>query len=75
MVSLLHCAASMASGVPRKPGWSWKGGEKGQKGLVTRWAINRGTRCARCPHYLLCSNIDLSFGLGINYKNVDHKDR
>ena len=35
VVSLLHCAASMASGVPRKPGWSWKGGEKGQKGLVT----------------------------------------
>jgi len=22
VVSLLHCAASIASGVPRKPGWS-----------------------------------------------------
>ena len=31
VVSLLHCAASMASGVPRKPGWSWKGG-KDRKG-------------------------------------------
>ena len=34
VVNLLHCAASMASGVPRRPGWSCKRNKNRQLVLV-----------------------------------------